>query len=186
MVDDCTADYGQLIVDECHHLSAVSFEAVARQCKAKYVLGLTATPIRKDGQQPIIFMQCGLIRHHVDAKKQAQKRPFSHLVVPRCTEFKLSVSLTEQHEHPPIQTVYAELAANSTRNEMIVKDVIYALKDGRSPVVLTERKKHVAFFSNRLSGLAKHIITLQGGMVRKLSNKCLINLKALAAMKSAF
>ena len=140
-VDDCVADYGQLIVDECHHLSAVSFEAVARQCKAKYVLGLTATPIRKDGQQPIIFMQCGPIRHHVDAKKQAKKRPFSHFVLPRYTEFRLPLSLTEQYERPPIQTVYAELANNSARNEMIVNDVVSALKDGRSPVILTERKE---------------------------------------------
>ncbi|WP_218143000.1 TOTE conflict system archaeo-eukaryotic primase domain-containing protein [Nitrosomonas marina] len=172
-VDDCVADYGQLIVDECHHLSAVSFEAVARQSKAKYVLGLTATPIRKDGQQPIIFMQCGPIRHHVDAKKQAKKRPFSHFVVPRYTEFRLPLSLTEQYERPPIQTVYAELANNSARNEMIVSDVVSALKDGRSPIILTERKEHVAFFADCLSGFSKHIITLQGGMGKKAHKQML-------------
>ncbi len=166
-VDDCVADYGQLIVDECHHLSAVSFEAAARQCKAKYVVGLTATPIRKDGQQPIIFMQCGPIRYYIDAKKQAKKRPFSHFVVPRYTEFRLPMSLTEQYERPPIQTVYAELANNNARNEMIVSDVISALKAGRSPVILTERKEHVAFFADRLSGFSKHTITLQGGMGKK-------------------
>lgn len=178
-VDDCVADYGQLIVDECHHLSAVSFEAVARQCKAKYVLGLTATPIRKDGQQPIIFMQCGPIRHHVDAKKQAKKRPFSHFVLPRYTEFRLPLSLTEQYERPPIQTVYAELANNSARNEMIVSDVVSALKDGRSPVILTERKEHVAFFADCLSGFSKHIITLQGGMGKKAHKQMLEELESI-------
>jgi len=178
-VDDCVADYGQLIVDECHHLSAVSFEAVARQCKAKYVLGLTATPIRKDGQQPIIFMQCGPIRHHVDAKKQAKKRPFSHFVLPRYTEFRLPLSLTEQYERPPIQTVYAELANNSARNEMIVNDVVSALKDGRSPVILTERKEHVAFFADCLSGFSKHIITLQGGMGKKAHKQMLEELESI-------
>ncbi len=178
-IDDCVADYGQLIVDECHHLSAVSFEAVARQCKAKYVLGLTATPIRKDGQQPIIFMQCGPIRHHVDAKKQAKKRPFSHFVVPRYTEFRLPLSLTEQYERPPIQTVYAELANNSARNEMIVSDVVLALKDGRSPVILTERKEHVAFFADCLSGFSKHIITLQGGMGKKAHKQMLEELESI-------
>jgi superfamily II DNA or RNA helicase len=63
------ADYGQVIVDECHHLSAFSFEQVLRQVKAKYVLGLTATPIRKDGHHPIVFMQCGPIRFRVDCRK---------------------------------------------------------------------------------------------------------------------
>ena len=178
-VDDCVADYGQLIVDECHHLSAVSFEAVARQCKAKYVLGLTATPIRKDGQQPIIFMQCGPIRHHVDAKKQAKERPFNHFVVPRYTEFRLPLSLTEQYERPPIQTVYAELAKNSARNEMIMSDVVSALKDGRSPVILTERKEHVAFFADCLSGFSKHIIILQGGMGKKAHKQMLEELESI-------
>ena len=55
--------YGQIIVDECHHLSAFSFEAILKQANAKYVVGLTATPIRRDGHQPIIFMQCGPIRY---------------------------------------------------------------------------------------------------------------------------
>ena len=179
VVDDCVADYGQLIVDECHHLSAVSFETVARQCKAKYVLGLTATPIRKDGQQPIIFMQCGPIRHHVDAKKQAKKRPFSHFVVPRYTEFRLPLSLTEQYERPPIQTLYAELANNSARNEMIVSDVVSALKDRRSPVILTERKEHVALFVDCLSSFSKHIITLQGGMGKKAHKQMLEELESI-------
>jgi hypothetical protein len=62
-VDDTVGGYGQVIVDECHHLSAFSFEQVLRQVKARYVLGLTATPFRKDGHHPIILMQCGGIRH---------------------------------------------------------------------------------------------------------------------------
>jgi superfamily II DNA or RNA helicase len=87
IVDDIVAGYGQVIVDECHHLSAVSFEAVARACKAKYFLGLTATATRKDGHQPIIFMQCGPIRYKVDAKQQAKLRPFTHKVIVRKTAF---------------------------------------------------------------------------------------------------
>ena len=53
VVDDIVAKYGYLIVDECHHISARSFEIVARQCKAKYVTGLSATVTRKDGHHPI-------------------------------------------------------------------------------------------------------------------------------------
>ena len=87
-VSDLVADYGQLVVDECHHLSAVSFEAVARAAKAKYVLGLSATVTRKDGHDPIVFMQCGPIRYRVNARKQAATRPFSHRVIIKKTAFR--------------------------------------------------------------------------------------------------
>lgn len=63
-------DYGMIIVDECHHVSSVSFKLVLKQVRAHYVYGLTATPICKDGHQPIIFMQCGKIRYTADAKTQ--------------------------------------------------------------------------------------------------------------------
>jgi hypothetical protein len=78
VVDDRVGDYGQIIVDECHHLSAHSFEQVVRQAKARFVLGLSATVTRKDGHHPIIFMQCGPVRHRVNARVQAAARPFQH------------------------------------------------------------------------------------------------------------
>jgi len=86
-VEDFVAEYGHVIVDECHHLSAVTFERVLREVKAKYVLGLTATPTRKDGHQPIIYMQCGPIRFHLSAKKAAESSPLEHKVFPRITDF---------------------------------------------------------------------------------------------------
>lgn len=61
-VKSLVEDYGQVIIDECHHIGASSFEAILKRVKAEYVLGMTATPVRRDGQQPIIFMQCGPIR----------------------------------------------------------------------------------------------------------------------------
>ena len=79
-VNSLVEDYGQVIVDECHHVGAVSFEAILKRAKAKYVLGLTATPIRRDGQQPIIFMQCGPIRY--TAAKPASA-PHDLAVMPR-------------------------------------------------------------------------------------------------------
>ena len=87
-VDDCVAEYGQLIVDECHHLSAHSFEQVARQAKARFVAGLSATVARKDGHHPIIFMQCGPVRHRVNAKAHAATSPFEHLVIVHPTAFQ--------------------------------------------------------------------------------------------------
>jgi hypothetical protein len=99
VVDDVVANYGHVIVDECHHISAVSFEQVLRQVKARYVTGLTATLLRKDGHHPIIIMQCGPIRHRVDAKEQALARPFKHFVIPWPTNFRLPPSTEKQEMH---------------------------------------------------------------------------------------
>jgi len=90
-VNDLVGKYGHLVVDECHHLPASSFEQVARRTKAKYVLGLSATVARKDGHHPIIFMQCGPVRHRVEAKQQAAERPFSHSVWVRPTAFRAPI-----------------------------------------------------------------------------------------------
>ena len=165
VVDDLVADYGQVIVDECHHLSAVSFEAVARRAKAKFVLGLSATVTRKDGHHPIIFMQCGPVRFRVDAKSEAAARPFGHRVVRRRTSFILPPGL--EGERPPIQQVYAALAADEARNALIFDDVLKALEDRRSPVILTERKDHALHLADRFSRFARNVIVLTGGMGAK-------------------
>ena len=115
VVDDLVANYGHVIVDECHHLSAVSFEQVLRQVKARYVTGLTATPQRKDGHHPIIAMQCGPIRFRVNVKATALARPFKHVVIPRPTNFRLLPSA----DKPEIHELYAALATNQARNDMI-------------------------------------------------------------------
>jgi superfamily II DNA or RNA helicase len=95
VVDDRVADYGHLIVDECHHLSAHSFEQVARRTKARFVTGLSATVTRKDGHHPIIFMQCGPVRFRVDARQQAAARPFTHQVIVRPTGFRFPFATGE-------------------------------------------------------------------------------------------
>jgi superfamily II DNA or RNA helicase len=95
VVQDFVADYGHVIVDECHHLSAFTFENVLRQIKAKYVLGLTATPTRKDGHHPIIYMQCGHIRFFLSPKKAAKSSPLKHKVIPRLTDFSWNRSENE-------------------------------------------------------------------------------------------
>jgi superfamily II DNA or RNA helicase len=162
VVCDLVADYGHVVVDECHHVSAVSFEAIARAVKARYVLGLSATVTRKDGHHPIIFTQCGPVRHRVDARKQAAARPFDHKVVFRPTEFRLARSSPD--ETPTIQQLYAGLIKDSVRNDLIFDDILTALEAGRSPVVITERKEHVAMLAKRLSKFAKNVVVLRGGM----------------------
>jgi superfamily II DNA or RNA helicase len=176
-VADLIGDYGHLVVDECHHLSAVSFEAVARAVRAKYVLGLSATPTRKDGHHPIIFMQCGPIRHRVDAKKQAALRPFSHWVVLRRTA--LRVARDGSNAAASIQDLYRLLGRDEARNSMIFDDVLSALEAGRSPVVITERKDHLQTIAERLSRFAKNVIVLKGGMKAKERNQAIEALQAV-------
>src|SRR5712671_6835936 len=164
-VDDIVGNYGHLVVDECHHLSAVSFEMVARRSKARYILGLSATVTRKDGHHPIIVMQCGPIRHRVDARSEAAKRPFDHVVRIRDTSFQLQATL--DISSPFIHDVFKEMIADEARNDLIFDDVLSALEAGRSPVVITERTAHLETIAKRLERFARHVIVLRGGQSEK-------------------
>jgi superfamily II DNA or RNA helicase len=166
VVDDIVGEYGHLVVDECHHISARSFEIVARQSKAKYVTGLSATVSRKDGHHPIIFMNCGPIRYRVDHREQAASRPFNHKVITRTTEFKLTRSF-EANEGLPIQEIYSALVCDQARNAMIVEDVLRTLSEKRSPVLLTERREHLELLAKQLSPLVPNVIVLKGGLGKK-------------------
>ena len=161
-VDDIVGDYGQIVVDECHHLSAVSFEAVARRAKAKYALGLSATVTRRDGHHPIVFMQCGPVRFRASAKAEARRHPFRHRAILRPTAFRFPEDADA--ERPPIQRIYAALAADEERNAPIFSDVLAALEAGRSPILLTERTDHAEHLAARLDGFARNVLLLRGGM----------------------
>ncbi len=176
-VADLVAGYGQVIVDECHHLPAVSFERDLSEVKARYVVGLTATPLRRDGHHPITQMQLGPVRFSVDARTQAGRRPFEHRLIVRETAFRMSGS----EEAPGIQEIYAGLARDELRNQMILNDVIRALEDGRSPLLLTERKDHLEYFATRLERVARHLVVLQGGMGAKAHRAVGAQLAAIPA-----
>jgi superfamily II DNA or RNA helicase/very-short-patch-repair endonuclease len=165
VVDDRVAGYGHLIVDECHHLSAFSFEQVARRAKARFVAGLSATVARKDGHHPIIFMQCGPIRYRVNAKVQAIARPFEHTVLVRPTGFLSTTA--EPDQRMAFQSLYRELIEDDTRNKRICVDVLEAVRNGRSPLVLTERNDHLDRLADQLTGSIRHLVVLRGGMGRK-------------------
>ena len=150
-------DYGLVIADECHHVSAVNFEQILKAVNARYVYGLTATPIRKDGHQPIIFMQCGPIRYNADAKAQMRDQTFQRLLVPRFTPFR-----TVNGEDLSFTKVAQQLAEDEYRNLFIVKDVIETLKEGRSPIILTSRTAHVEILANLLKPHCSNVITLVG------------------------
>lgn len=150
-------------MDECHHVPAVSFERVLSEVKARYVVGLTATPQRRDGHHPILEMQLGPIRCSVDARNQAARRPFEHRLRVRETTFRLDGSVIEGG----IQELYRALASDEARNQLIIDDVISALREGRSPILLTERRDHLEYLATRLSPSVRHLVVLQGGMTPK-------------------
>ena len=150
-------DYGMVIADECHHISAVSYEQVMKAVNARYVYGLTATPFRQDGHQPILFMQCGPIRYTADAKVQMKNQNFSRLLVPRYTPFR-----PVGDENLTYTKVEKQLVEDECRNLFIVKDVVEALKEGRSPIILTSRTAHVETLAGLLEPHCPNVITLVG------------------------
>ena len=162
-VDDIVANYGHLVVDECHHVSAPSFEAVTRQFKGKYITGLSATVTRKDGHHPIIYMNCGPVRYRVSAKSQAEKRAFKHQFIVRNTSFELPLDL-QMKEKVTINDLYAALMEHLPRNTMIVEDVMNAVYAGRFPVLLTERREHLEYFKEIFENRIDNLIVFKGGM----------------------
>lgn len=162
-VKDLVANYGHVVVDECHHIAAFSFEQVMRQVKARYVLGLTATPTRKDGHHPIIIMQCGPIRYRVNPKEAMAESPYKHVVKVRYTDFHMPF----ENPNPHISEVYAALAADEKRNQLIIKDILESLEAGSTPLLLTERIQHVECLAAQLRGHVKNIIVLKGGLGKK-------------------
>lgn len=159
-VDDLVATYGHVIVDECHHIPAVSFERVLSEVKARFITGLTATPRRRDGLHPIAEMQLGPVRFAVDARSQAARPPFDQRLIVRDTQFDSGRTVSIDR----IQALYAALATDDRRNRLILNDVTAALGEGRSPIVLTERKDHLESLAARLRGIARHLVVLHGGM----------------------
>lgn len=150
-------DYGMVIVDECHHVSSITFEQVLMSIKAHTIYGLTATPIRKDGHQPIIFMQCGPIRFSTDVKSQIAKQSFDRFLIPRFTSYN---SILE--DRLSIATLYKYLSEDEIRNNLIVEDICKAVNTGRTPIILTNRTAHVSVLAEKLKATIKNVISLTG------------------------
>ena len=150
-------DYGMVIVDECHHVSSITFEQVLMSIKAHTIYGLTATPIRKDGHQPIIFMQCGPIRFSTDVKSQIAKQSFDRFLIPRFTSYN---SILE--DRLSIATLYKYLSEDEIRNNLIVEDICKAVNTRRTPIILTNRTAHVSVLAEKLKATIKNVISLTG------------------------
>ena len=159
-VKDIVGDYGYVIADECHHVPAFSFEQVFRKAKARFVTGLTATPYRRDGHQPIITMQCGPIRYVIKSKNQLAEQIVDHRLIYRKTKF----CMPSGHNDANIHDVYSALILDEERNQLIFEDILSVLEEGRSPIVLTERKDHLEILAQKLSRFTRNLLILQGGM----------------------
>jgi len=157
-------DYGMVIVDECHHVPSVTYELVVKSLKAQSVYGLTATPIRKDGHQPIIFMQFGPIRFVADAKAQMDKQTFQRFLIPRFTTFR-----DFSEDKVTYTSLLPKLAEDELRNQLMVDDIIKVVLQGRTPIVLTKLVSHVEKVSAMLEPHIKNVIRLTG--IGKTSEK---------------
>lgn len=167
-------DYGMVIVDECHHAPAVNFEQVLKEVNARYIYGLTATPIRKDGHQPIIFMQCGEIRFTADSSSQTKTDSFRRLLIPRFTAFR---SLRADGSN--YAQVIDELVEDEARNQLILSDVAKVLSEGRSPIILTARTSHVDLLTEECRKICRNVIRLVGNDSAKTKRETLAQLSAV-------
>ena len=164
-------DYGMVIVDECHHAPAVNFERVLREVNARYVYGLTATPIRKDGHQPIIFMQCGEIRYTADSKSQQAQQSFRRLLIPRFTSHR-----NLKADGGNYAQVIDELIENESRNKLILEDVASNLTEGRTPIILTARTAHVDLLVAECRKICPNVIRLVGNDSAKAKREAMAQL----------
>lgn len=157
-VDPRVGEYGHIIVDECHHVPAFSFEQVLKQARARYVTGLTATPYRRDGHHPIIYMQCGPVQYQIHPNSPAAGQAFTRRVIVCETDFVFPVN-----DETSFQEILGAIATNESRNQLIFDDVMQVLEEKRSPIILTERREHVEALRAKLEKFVKHLIVLHGG-----------------------
>ena len=174
-VDDLVGQYGHVVVDECHHVPAVSFERLLSAVRARFVVGLTATAKRRDGHHPILHMQVGPIRCDLGRAAQDSPGELVRTLVVRETSFRGAPTDAK----PSIQALYAALARDEGRNDMIVADVTRALEEGRSPLVLTERRDHLDVLAERLGPACPNVIVLRGGAGARSRRETLARLRAL-------
>ena len=164
-IEELVQNYGLVIVDECHHVAAYSFEKVLKAIRSKYVYGLTATPTRKDGWHKIIYMQCGDIRVRVSNKDLKQNKEMEHTVIVRKTNYKYI--LTEEKEKIQISEILNDMCHNVFRNSLIIEDINKCILEGRIPIVLTERIEHLNILKEQLEKLNVPVVIYKGNMGKK-------------------
>ena len=174
-VEEIIKGYGLVIVDECHHVAAYSFENVLKLIRAKHVYGMTATPTRKDGWHKIIYMQCGDIRVRVSNKQLKQNKEMEHIVVVKKTNYKYVP--IEEKDKIQISEILNDMCNNVFRNSMIIEDIKKCINKGRIPIVLTERIEHLKILKEGLNDLNVPVVIYKGNMGKKKAKEVLEVLK---------
>ena len=164
-IEEIVKNYGLVIVDECHHVAAFSFEKVLKAIRSKYVYGLTATPTRKDGWHKIIYMQCGDIRVRVSNKELKQNKEMEHTVIVKKTNYKYIP--TEEKDKIQIAEILSDMCHNVFRNSLIIEDVGKCISEGRIPIVLTERVEHLNILREQLEYMNVPVVIYKGNMGKK-------------------
>ena len=164
-LEELVKGYGLVIVDECHHVAAYSFEKVLKTVRSKYVYGLTATPTRKDGWHKIIYMQCGNIRVRVNNRELKQNKKMEHMVIVKKTNYKYNP--TEEKDKIQISEILNDMCHNPFRNSIIIEDIKKSIEEGRTPIVLTERLEHLKILNESLKKLDASVIIYKGNMGKK-------------------
>jgi superfamily II DNA or RNA helicase len=176
-LEEALAGYGHVVIDECHHVPAVTTERVLRAAASRYLLGLTATPKRRDGHHPIIAMQCGPVRHEIKEAGAHRGQSLELRVVRRDTPFDPSSLPTD----PSIHEIYGAIAADERRTALIVRDTLELVAKGHSPIVLTERREHLERLAANLADRIPTPIVLHGDMRPAARRKALAELAEAAS-----
>jgi superfamily II DNA or RNA helicase len=143
---------------------AFTFEACVKRAPARYILGLTATPYRRDGLQDIITFQCGSIRHRMEPSEDS----FSRTLVVRETAFTYP-----EEGDPSIQEIFRGLVKDDARNQLIQRDVCQALAQGRRCLILSQWKEHCELLANGLTQSGKTPLVLSGTLGKKIRSAIL-------------
>ena len=151
------SSYGMVLVDECHHAASETMQHVLRKVRAKYVYGVTATPIREDGLEKINYMLLGPIRFRYTSKERAVEQGIAHLVIPRFTR-----TVAPRGKQLTINEAYELVRDSETRNEQIIADAKACIDTGRCPVLLTRYKEHARMLYEKLDGYADYTFLLLG------------------------
>ena len=169
-------EYGLCLMDECHHAAASTVIEILQEIKAKYVYGVTATPMRSDGLEKIGYMLLGNIRYRYTAKDRAKEQGMKYLVYPRFTRVAFPRS---QELH--INDAYMLIKDNEVRNKQIVDDVKKCIAHGRTPVVLTRYKEHASLLSERIQAYADKIFLLSGDKSKKELQEVRLQMEEVSA-----
>lgn len=168
-IAELTHGYGQVIVDECHHLAAAAYDHSVKNIGAQFWLGLTATPARRDGLGELVTWQLGPVRHTMsqtepgtlldvsDIGPGPQRLLFVH-------ETNFQANDVDLDSPGGLAAIHRALVADEERNTQLVHDITAALGRGRNCLVLTRRVAHLDALASSLAAHGHGAIRMQGGM----------------------